>query len=219
MSHTYLGSILLLGLLTLTTAPTTTTITMKNIYFLDCAASWHMTGDISKMNDIHKLERPIKIQTGNGTIWLEYAGSTYFIPFEGTTKPIKLENTLFNPASQANLISLGVVMNHCDIVHGKHDFSMTLYLKSDKSTPLFKVYRSETNVFPAGRPVEVTCDSRVESPEYVSLVSLITKGPDVNAQLLHKRHAHAGWTTLIRMEKKGLFEGLEVKTAMCMESW
>lgn len=217
MSHIFLGSILLLGLLTLTTAPTITTIKMKDIYYLDSAASYHMTGNLSKMTDIYKLEVPIKIQTGNGPIWIEYAGSTYFIPFEGTTKPIKLEHTLFNPVCKANLISLGLVMKHCVMLH-KAD-TLEIYLKSDTSTPLFTVHVSETNVFPAGRAVEVTGDSCVDSPQYVSLVSLITKGPEINAQLLHKRLAHVGYTTLIKMENKGLFEGLEVNaTAVCVRS-
>jgi hypothetical protein len=71
------------------------TYTMKDSVLLDNGASFHMVNDIDKLEDIYKLDPPITVRTGNGTIFLEWAGTAYFRPLSGTL-PVQMKDTLYN---------------------------------------------------------------------------------------------------------------------------
>jgi hypothetical protein len=62
------------------------TYTMKDSILLDNGASFHMVNDIDKLEDIYKLDPPITVRTGNGTIFLEWAGTAYFRPLSEDVK-------------------------------------------------------------------------------------------------------------------------------------
>ena len=109
---------------------------MANKIYLDSATTFHAVNDASLVYDVQKLDCPIKVGTGNGSVIIEYAGSAYFIPYEGVRLQIKLNNVVFNPSCSANLISLGCISEKYWFKDSKNN-SMDIKLKSSNATILY----------------------------------------------------------------------------------
>jgi hypothetical protein len=171
------------------------TYTMKDSILLDNGASFHMVHDIDKLEDIYKLDPPITVRTGNGTIFLEWAGTAYFRPLSGTL-PVQMKDTLYNPTTEVNLLSLGQAMNKCDFAFS--GTSIQAYLKGSK-TLLFDAHRNSANIFPAGtviNPGVVNSDFIGTNMEYSALMAMLSAGTrvDVTPVLLHRRLGHTGYS-------------------------
>lgn len=181
-------------------------VTMATFY-LDTGTSFHMVNDASKVSFIRKLENPVKISTGNGPILLEYEGTAYFKPFDGTELPFQLENTLFNPYSKVNLISYGKLTQKCKFVH-KGETIEVYYKPSGKH--LFTARMNEARVFPVGVQVDLTKHTDGQDPQLLALSSILNAPTTVSEVLLHRRLAHVGYSTMLRMHKENMFDGLNV---------
>jgi len=51
------------------------TVAMANIVHIDSGASKHMVGDIASLTDVTRLSSPLKTNTGNSSIYVEYSGT------------------------------------------------------------------------------------------------------------------------------------------------
>jgi hypothetical protein len=179
----------------------------NSLVYLDTCASHHMTGDISKVSFLTKLETPMKIKTGNGYIYLEYAGTTYFKPNHGTQLPIALENTVFNPHSTVNILSYGKLTNKCEFEHKNEEIKV--YSKNT-GKHLFTARKTSSDVFIVGTQVDFTHDTGDQHPQFLALHAMINNSGTVNGVLLHRRLAHVGYSTLVKMHKMNILDGLGV---------
>lgn len=194
---------------------------MRQTYYFDTAASFHMTGDLSRLTDVYRMETPILSKTPNGSVYLEYAGTTYFQPFEGGDGPIKLSPVVYNPVcDDVNLISWGQASDKCYLAQESSD-SLSVYAKGDGKL-LFVARKNSSNVFPAGYAVDfVGTEPLGDNPQYASIMAVMRKDPSkLDATLLHRRLGHVGYSTIQRMHDAKLFDGLNVGSedlSSCLE--
>jgi len=136
---------------------------MANIVHIDSGASKHMVGDIASLTDVTRLSSPLKINTGNSSIYVEYSGTAYFKPFNGVNMPIRLEGVLFNPYCKYNLISQGLLMKKCIVNQSTND-AMVVSLK-ETGEHLFTAHQNSNNVFKyiVCLQQEISCWRNIES--------------------------------------------------------
>lgn len=179
----------------------------EKIFYLDSGSTHHMVNDCSYIENVQKLEQPIKIHTANGPIWVEYTGDAYCEPFNGVEQ-FKLSNVLYHSALPAHLISMGKTTQICQIIHA--DDKLQVCLKSD-GRHLFTTQRNSANLFPVGYTVNLAeCSTSAESPQYMKFMTLIASEKKIDAELLHRRLGHVGYSTLKKMNDANLFDGFGI---------
>lgn len=183
---------------------------MAHPYYFDTGASYHMTGYITHLADVTKLDESISVKTPAGKIWVEYAGSVQIQPFHPRNAydpPINLTNVLYCPNSEINLISAGKVMDTCTTVQESSD-TLSVYYNADGRL-LFKAVKNSADVFPIGTSVtdEPFFDG---SPASDVVLATLGRKSAMTAELLHRRLGHTGYSTMLEMHKSGAFDGLGV---------
>lgn len=176
---------------------------------LDTGATFHMTGNFNKMSDLHKLETPVKILTGNGTIILEYAGTIYFKPLDGTDQLLEVKDTIFNPYMQLSVLSYGKLEDKCAFDHTSAGIIKAYSITTGKH--LFTAKKASNNTYTCGVQVDYAHAARIEDcKELMCLASIVTNSGTATEVTMHRRFAHVGYSTLIRMCESNLFDGLGV---------
>ena len=184
-------------------------------FYLDSGASYHMVCDAEMLSDLEMLDTPIEVNTGNGTVLIQYKGTSYFQPYHGD-KPIQLNEVLFNPyIKNTNLISMGRMMKTCYVSQGRDDKVLSVYTNDDTIPKgrklLFKAPPSHSNVFPVGTYIGSLFKPYFETtPEYIAMVHTLNKSNSVSAELLHRRFGHIGYSTMKLMNSKGLLSGFNI---------
>lgn len=183
------------------------TMATNSVFLVDTGSSYHVTGDASNLTDLRKISPPVHVNTGNGKVPLEYVGTAYFVPFEGANLPIALEDTLYNPHSDVNLISYGRLTRSCDV--STVDDKFKVYLK-ETGKHLFTAKKNQAFVYPAGRVYKPNEYTGQQNPQYQAMIATMQSQPVSNATLIHRKLGHISYSTMAQMYKKDLFDGLNV---------